>query len=126
MNLSEIARKAAVASMNASASARSRGLDNHKPVVNPFALAEYVAMDAVAREIDKLQVEAKTAPKPEKKTPSRLGCWVDGVLKFQSRDHEAVRDYADGKMRPRTVKTNLGYQVATSDVWVAPVGSFAA
>ena len=59
------------------------------------------------------------------KTPSLLGCWVDGILRFQSRDHVAIREYAAEKMRPTTRKLSDGsYRVITADVWVAPVGSF--
>lgn len=41
-----------------------------------------------------------------------LGCWVDGTLRFQSRDHEAIHEYAARRMREK------------HSVWVAPVGSF--
>lgn len=43
----------------------------------------------------------------------RLGCYVNGVLKFQSHDTEAVRAYADRKM-----------QDFRNNVWLARVGSF--
>ena len=59
------------------------------------------------------------------KKPGLLGCWVDGILRFQSRDHDAIREYATEKMLPTTRKLSDGsYRVITADVWVAPVGSF--
>lgn len=43
-----------------------------------------------------------------------LGCWVDGKLKFQSRQHDNVHDYAEDAMQGNKHRS----------VWVAPVGSF--
>lgn len=92
--------------------------------LDPFAVAM-----AVGREARLRAREARVADKPKKapklKTPSLLGCWVNGELKFQSRDHEAIRTYAADKMRAWTVRHADGsYYVKTNDVWVAPVGSF--
>lgn len=43
-----------------------------------------------------------------------LGCWVDGKLKFQSRQHDNVHSYARDAMQGAKHRT----------VWVAPIGSF--
>lgn len=43
-----------------------------------------------------------------------LGCWVDGKLRFQSRQHDNVHAYAQDAMSGPKHRT----------VWVAPVGSF--
>ena len=43
-----------------------------------------------------------------------LGCWVDGKLRFQSRNHDNVHSYAQDAMNGQKHRT----------VWVAPVGSF--
>lgn len=48
------------------------------------------------------------------KTAPNVGCWVDGKLRFQSKDRDAVHAYAQGKMEDKRV----------GGVWVAPVGSF--
>ena len=86
------------------------------------ALAVGVEAALREREFDRLH---RPAPEPKKGTPKLLGCYVDGVLRFQSRDHEAIREYAAEKMRPTTRKLSDGsYRVITADVWVAPVGSF--
>lgn len=95
--------------------------------MDPYAVAELVAMGAEQREREAAADAENAAEKGEKKhkTPGLLGCYVNGELKFQSRDHEAIRAYAADKMRPWTVKTKHdGYQVRTNNVWVAPVGSF--
>jgi hypothetical protein len=44
---------------------------------------------------------------------NKLGVYVDGKLKYQSRDHESIYAYAEDEMNKRR-----------SNVWVAPVGSF--
>ena len=43
-----------------------------------------------------------------------LGCWVDGKLRYQSRQHDNVHAYAQDAMQGAKHRT----------VWVAPVGSF--
>lgn len=87
-------------------------------------LAHAVGLEAVERAEEFARLHAPKE-EPKGKTPKLLGCYVDGVLRFQSRDHAAIRDYADKQMRPRTMKLSDGsYRVITSDVWVAPVGSF--
>lgn len=47
------------------------------------------------------------------KTSSLLGCWVNGKLRFQSREHDNVHAYAADKARD-----------FRNNVWLAPVGSF--
>lgn len=42
----------------------------------------------------------------------KMGVWVDGKLKFQSRDRAAIDAYAAKKMTEH------------HSVWVAPIGSF--
>lgn len=49
------------------------------------------------------------AVKPGKK----MGVWVNGKLKLQSRDRVAIENYAALKMRD-----------SRNSVWVAPIGSF--
>ena len=119
MNNSLTGIAAATNSLNASLSAMDKsGLD-------PFAVAYAVGMEAAQREAEFTKLHAPETP-AKLKTPSLLGCYVNGELKFQSRDHDAIRAYAAEKMSPWTVKTkNGGYQVRTNNVWVAPVGSFA-
>lgn len=43
-----------------------------------------------------------------------IGCWVNGKLRFQSRNRDSVHAYARDKMNDK----------GSRDVWVAPVGSF--
>ena len=57
------------------------------------------------------RVGAESAPV----RPSHLlGCWVDGMLRFQSRQHDNVHAYAQDAMQGAKHRS----------VWVAPVGSF--
>lgn len=87
-------------------------------------VAHVVALEADLRaaEFDRLH---RPTPEPKKATPKLLGCYVDGVLRFQSRDHDAIHEYAARKMKPRTMRLSDGsYRVITANVWVAPVGSF--
>lgn len=80
--------------------------------LDPFAVAVAVGKEAALKE-----QEAAKANRPKKapklKTPSLLGCWVNGELKFQTRDHDELHAYAARKM-----------QDFRNNVWVAPVGSF--
>ncbi len=43
----------------------------------------------------------------------RLGVWINGKLRFQSRDADAIHDYAAEKRAD-----------FRNNVWVAPIGSF--
>lgn len=80
--------------------------------LDPFAVAQAVGREAQLRE--HVQAITNRPKKPAKlKTPSLLGCWVNGVLKFQTRDHDELHAYAERKM-----------QDFRNNVWVAPVGSF--
>lgn len=84
--------------------------------LDPWDVAAAVAAEEDARINKEIAERDELARRPvtQLKTPSNLGCYVEGVLKFQSKDHDAVRDYADRKMSERY------------SVWVAPVGSFVA
>lgn len=42
----------------------------------------------------------------------KMGVWVNGKLGLQTRNRDAIDDYAQRKMRER------------NNVWVAPIGSF--
>lgn len=78
--------------------------------VNNLLLAEAL----IAHEAEQ-KAQAPTVAEEETPTAGKkglLGCWVDGQLKFQSREHVNVHGYAHGKMAERR------------NVWVAPVGSF--
>ena len=98
MNTPSVAAAAATRSLNAAAAAM------HPSPLNPFDVAYAVGMeaaeharrDAVARD---LAARRKTVTL---RKPSLLGCWVDGVLKFQSRDHDAIHEYAADKMKALT------------------------
>lgn len=78
--------------------------------VHPVKLAEALIAERNARET----IEAATKPQAEQKVSKSglLGCWINGTLKFQSRNHDNVHDYARARMAER------------NNVWVAPVGSF--
>lgn len=96
--------------------------------LDPFAVAVAVGKEAAMRDAEataaRERAERRGKPKTSK-TPALLGCWVNGELKFQSRDHDAIRNYAADKMQPWTIRLSDGsYYVKTNDVWVAPVGSF--
>lgn len=58
------------------------------------------------------------------KPGKKMGVWVDGVLKLQTRDRDAIDDYAAKMVRPRTVVKDGKAYVTTHDIWVAPIGSF--
>lgn len=62
--------------------------------------------------------------KPEKPKGKRMGVWVDGVLKFQSRDRDEIDRYAAFKMKAYTKVIQGKAHVITHNVWVAPIGSF--
>jgi len=81
--------------------------------LDPFAVAVAVGKEAALREQQFDKAHAVTAPRQSGKTAALLGCYVNGVLKFQSRDHEAIHDYAADKA------TDF-----RNNVWVAPIGSF--
>jgi hypothetical protein len=77
-----------------------------------------LAREITKREITKRGIENEALQKFEDsdsiilKKEKLLGCWVDGNLRFQSRDHDAIYEYAGRRMREKR------------SVWVAPVGSF--
>ena len=105
------------ASLDASAGALSPS------PLDPFKVAYAVGMEAALREREeKYKTVAPEALKLKK--ASLLGCWVDGVLRFQSRDHDAIYGFAEDKMKPRTVVKGGKPYVTAANVWVAPVGSF--
>ena len=110
--------KYALRSLNANLTAMDKGTGN------PWTVAQAVGAELTQRELAFAAQHEPPAP-AKTKTPHLLGCWVDGILRFQSRDHDAIREYAAEKMRPITRKLSDGsYRVITADVWVAPVGSF--
>ena len=118
MNIRHAEIKYALRSLNANHTAMDKGTGD------PWAVAQAVGAELTQRELAFAAQHEPPAP-ARAKTPSLLGCWVDGILRFQSRDHDAVREYAAEKMRPTTRKLSDGsYRVITADVWVAPVGSF--
>lgn len=83
--------------------------------LNPRVVAYYVGLDAAerARKAD----ADKTGPEvAESRTPALLGCWINGKLRYQTRDHDELRAYA---ARHMDGARNFGH-----NVWVAPVGSF--
>ena len=65
--------------------------------------------DTLQRLSEKLNAEAEEDAKPLGK---KLGVYVDGKLRFQSRDTDAIYAYADRRMKEK------------HSVWVCPVGSF--
>ena len=112
-----IRKDAFIRSAQATASAMARfndmGLPPSPSTVLPMELAHYVAQDA--GENAELEAWRELAHVEEnKRTPGLLGCWVNGKLRFQSRDHDNVHAYAADKMSDK----------GSRDVWVAPVGSF--
>jgi len=112
-----IRKDAFIRSAQATANARARfndmGLPFSPSTVLPMELAHYVAQDAA--ENAELEAWRELVPVAEnKRTPGLLGCWVNGKLRFQSRDHDNVHAYAADKMNDK----------GSRDVWVAPVGSF--
>ena len=86
--------------------------------LDPYAVAYAVGMERAAQEREAAKQAEKAAEltAPVLKTPSLLGCYVNGKLRFQSRDHEAIHEYAQRHMNGAK---NFG-----NDVWVTPVGSF--
>ena len=80
--------------------------------LDPVAVALAVGRERAAQDVHSAsRVGAESAPV----RPSHLlGCWVDGELRFQSRQHDNVHAYAQGAMQGAKHRT----------VWVAPVGSF--
>jgi DUF971 family protein len=57
--------------------------------------------------------ESMTSPVQEvKPAGKKMGVWVDGKLRLQSRDRDAIEEYASRRMREK------------HNVWIAPVGSF--
>lgn len=81
--------------------------------LDPFAVARAVGMEAEQREAQFNKQHTPTEARVKGKTLGLLGCYVNGVLKFQSRDHAAIHGYARDKMSD-----------TRNSVWVAPVGSF--
>jgi len=83
--------------------------------LDPYKVAQAVGMQRGEDEHNAAQKVAEPEV-TELHTPSLLGCWINGKLRFQSRDHEAIHGYARAHM---TGSKNFG-----NNVWVAPVGSF--
>lgn len=83
----------------------------HKSPLSPFAVAYAVGREALEH-AKREQTRTEAPETPTLKRAGLLGCWVDGVLRFQSRDHGNVHDYAQRRMAER------------HQVWVTPVGSF--
>lgn len=98
----------------ASVTAAHSALD--RSPLNPLTVARAVALEAVEREKAARQAAKQSEQQPNMRTPGLLGAWINGKLRFQSRDHEAIYDYAQKHMDGAK---NFG-----NDVWVAPVGSF--
>lgn len=118
MNIRHNVVKYALRSLNANLTAMDKGTGN------PWTIAQAVGAELTKRELAFAAQHEPSAP-AKTKTPHLLGCWVDGILRFRSRDHDAIREYAAEKMRPITRKLSDGsYRVITADVWVAPMGSF--
>lgn len=104
--------QAATDSLNAAASAFDQS------PLDPYAVAYAVGMEAAERDRERAaraEREAEAAT-PVQRTPALLGCWINGKLRFQSRDHDAIHDYA--------AKHMAGARNFGNNVWVAPVGSF--
>lgn len=77
---------------------------------NQWKLQDAVLIEEVKPAIvAKLAAENAESAKPLGK---KLGVYVDGKLRFQSRDSDAIYAYADRRMTEK------------HSVWVAPVGSF--
>lgn len=94
-----------------------------RPYIRPaIALRRERAARREAETLTELAT-ALQAAKPGK-LPRKLGCWVDGKLKYQSRDHASVHEYAERKMQPYTTGAAGHLVVNTHNVWVAPVGAF--
>lgn len=104
--------KATRASLNASFNAYTPS------PLDPYDVAYAVGMETAqrVREVKQRREAEEALMEIVKPTPMLLGCWIDGKLRFQSRDHDAIHDYADRHMRG---SKNFG-----NNVWVAPVGSF--
>jgi hypothetical protein len=58
--------------------------------------------------------DAAEAEKPFTPKGKKMGVWIDGKLRLQTRDRDAIDDFA---ARAVADKRNSG-------VWVAPIGSF--
>ena len=80
--------------------------------LDPLAVALAVGRERAAQDAHSVsRVDAESAPV----RPSHLlGCWVDGKLRYQSRQHDNVHAYTQDAMQGAKHRT----------VWVAPVGSF--
>lgn len=112
---------AVVASIAASAGSAERFAAMRVPDTahNMHKVAYYVGLEATARsrEADRqVKVRREAEKAAETRTPSLLGCWINGKLRFQTRDHDELRAYA---ARHMDGARNFG-----NNVWVAPVGSF--
>ena len=88
------------------------------PDTNPFrsALIQSILdrIDATVEDAE-TRLEALAAVETEQASPAKerkRGVWVDGKLKLQTRDPQAIEDFAQKMMRQR------------HSVWVAPIGSF--
>lgn len=108
-----------MAALNASLNASLTAFDESP--FGRFSVANAVGMEATEqarKAAAKAELNAKHGKHTELKKPYLLGCYVNGKLRFQSRDHDAIHEYARKHMEGAS---NFG-----NDVWVAPVGSFVA
>lgn len=80
-----------------------------------LALVNILTLDMIERRMNRIEkILDSDSIHTEIVKGKRMGVWVDGKLRFQSRDADAIYDYAHEKMNdPRRY-----------NVWVAPVGSF--
>lgn len=53
----------------------------------------------------------------------KMGVYVDGVLKLQTRDRSAIDEYADRKMRETLHVKGVGVVPRHNSVWVAKVNA---
>lgn len=88
------------------------------PDTNPFrsALIQSI-LDRIDAQADALEEALDVFGEPIKPPAlapkeKKRGVWVDGKLKLQTRDPQAIEDFAQKMMRQR------------HSVWVAPIGSF--
>jgi hypothetical protein len=82
---------------------------------NGLSLSSAVKLELALR-AERISMETpvflQEASKESKPAGKKMGVWVDGKLRLQSRDRDAIEEYAARRMREKHT------------VWVAPVGSF--
>lgn len=81
-----------------------------------YAVAYAVGMQRAEDEREAAKKLSRDTMPEAVKSPSLLGCYVNGKLRFQSRDHDAIYEYAERHMQ--------GIRNFGNTVWVTPVGSF--